>query len=181
MWPYFHSISCFQRFVHENKVQTKRHLCNNLWTHKTKAENIFSNKQTLIKSIAQKNQNTKQFLQAKNYVEHSRKVISEDPSLHLKESLESDFLRELGVSGLIGLLFSTAIALEVRQGKQLFGRIPQWSRDSFLSSPISSAWPVDTSPVKTESNSAQEPSDFNVESFGLPWFLATFKEELLRK
>ena len=61
----------------------------------------------------------------KKYQEHSRNIISEDPSLHLKESLESDFLHDLGVSGLDGLLFSIARALEERQGKQLFGKIPQ--------------------------------------------------------
>lgn len=95
-----------------------------------KAETISSNKHILVHSFAPswkvcKHQNTKQFLQGKKYAEYSRKVISEDPSLHLKESLESDFLCELGVSGLIGLLFSTASALEERQGKQVFGRIPQ--------------------------------------------------------
>lgn len=67
-----------------------------------------------------------QCLEAKRYrEEHSRNVISGVPSLHLKESLESDFLRELGVSGLNGLLLSTARALEERQGNQLLGRIPQ--------------------------------------------------------
>jgi len=52
--------------------------------------------------------------------------MSEGPSLHLKDSLESDFLLELGVSGLDGRLFSTTGGLEEeRQGRQLFGRIPQ--------------------------------------------------------
>lgn len=124
-----------------------------------------------------------QCLEAKRYrEEHSRNVISGVPSLHLKESLESDFLRELSVSGLNGLLLSTARALEERQGNQLLGRIPQWSGVSFLSSPTSSAWPpADTSPVETKFNSARGPSDPNVEeSFGLAlWFLAIFKEELL--
>jgi hypothetical protein len=52
--------------------------------------------------------------------------MSEGPSLHLNDSLESDFLRELSVSGLNGRFFSMVGALEEeRQGRQLFGRIPQ--------------------------------------------------------
>lgn len=90
--------------------------------------------------------------------------MSEDPSLHLNDSLESDFLRALDVSGLIGFFFSIEGTLdEVRQGKQLFCRIPQWSGVSLLSCPISSAWLAEISPVKNKVNSPQELSDFNIQ------------------
>lgn len=90
------------------------------------------------------------------YWEHSHNAMSELPSLNLKDNLESDFLRELCASGLVGLFFSfTATALEERQGKQVFCSIPQWSGVSLLSSPISSPWLADTSPVQTEFRSAQ--------------------------
>ena len=49
------------------------------------------------------------------------------PSFHLKECFKEAFFLELGGLELNDLLFSTEETVDARQGKQLLGRIPQFS------------------------------------------------------
>lgn len=56
---------------------------------------------------------------------HSPIVGSASPSLNLKESFNGTLLLKLGAPEPNALLFSTtAVPVEVRHGKQVFGRIP---------------------------------------------------------
>lgn len=60
-------------------------------------------------------------------VSYLHKEALEFPSLHLKEIFEATFFREFGGLELSDLLFSSEDIVEARQGKQLFGRMPQFS------------------------------------------------------
>lgn len=88
---------------------------------------------------------------------HSPIVGSASPSLNLKESFDGALLLKLGAPEPNVLLFSTtAVPVEARHGKQVFGRIPLWSG-------------------VTASSPLQHTSDLNRDLESFQWTLLAFR------